>query len=32
MLSSIDRIEKQIEASLTLLGKYTLLYVVPEHF
>ncbi len=32
MLSSIDRIEKQIEASLTLLGKDTLLYVVPEHF
>jgi len=32
MLASIARIEKQIEASLTLLGKDTLLYVVPEHF
>lgn len=32
MLASIDRIDKQIEASIGFAGRDTLLVVVPEHF
>ena len=32
MLASIDRIDKQIEASINFAGRDTLLVVVPEHF
>lgn len=32
MLQAIDRIEKQIAASIGLIGRDTLLVIVPEHF